>query len=274
MGLVERLEHADIEAIRVGRFRWRINTTCIVYRVGDTVIDTGPTNQWPVVRAFLQEREIKRVVITHHHEDHSGNLAAISRAVCSHVLAPQAGLDPLSNGVPQRLYQRLIWGRPARVKARPVPESIEAGYGRVLVPIPTPGHSPDSTCYLEPNQGWLFTGDLLVTTRPRYLRQSEDLCGMLESLRSIQKYEFDTVFCAHRGVVPSGKKALKEKLEFLEGLCQQTVTLHQQGKSAGEIARKLLGREDLMTWFTGFDFAKRNLIEACLNVPVAGMSGA
>ena len=44
--MIERIEHHEVEGIRVGRFGSQINTTCIVYRLGSTVIDVGPPNQW------------------------------------------------------------------------------------------------------------------------------------------------------------------------------------------------------------------------------------
>jgi hypothetical protein len=72
------------------------------------------------------------------------------------------------------------------------------------------------------------------------------------------------MFCAHRGVIASGKAALRRKLDFLESLCQQVADLHRQGRSREEITRRLLGREGLMTLLTGYHFSKRNLIDACL----------
>lgn len=262
--MIERIEHDGIEGIRVGRLTSRINTTCIVYRIGSTVIDTGPPNQWRNVRRFLEERAVRQVVVTHHHEDHSGNLAPIRRSLEPEIYSPPAGIAPLRDGFVLRTYQKVLWGRPERVVAEVMPREIAIGDGRLLRPLGSPGHSPDMTCYLEPQRGWLFTGDLFISQRTRYLRRDEDVGQHIESLRRVLSLDFETVLCSHRGVVPSGKEALRAKLDCLEGLCERVRQLRGEGRSAAEITRSLLGREDLMSWLTGFHFSKRNLVRSCL----------
>jgi glyoxylase-like metal-dependent hydrolase (beta-lactamase superfamily II) len=267
MGLVERIECEGVEGLRIGRFGTKINTTCLLYRIGGTVIDTGPPNQWPAVRRFLREKPVTQVVVTHHHEDHAGNLAVIARELGCAALAPAASIPALEEGFHLQYYRRIIWGSPReRVRATPVPDEIPLGPGSHLVPIPTPGHCFDLTCYLEPNRGWLFGGDLFIAPKILYLRRDENLQVMMESLRLIHKYDFETVFCAHRGPVPSGKQALKKKLENLEALCDQAGAMYRAGASLKEITRRLLGKESVMDWFTAGDFAKRNLIAACLRL--------
>jgi glyoxylase-like metal-dependent hydrolase (beta-lactamase superfamily II) len=271
--VIERIEHNEIEGLRVGRFGSRINTTCIVYRLGSTVIDTGPPNQWRAVRRFLVEREVRRVVVTHHHEDHSGNLAPIRRTLESKIYSPSAGVAPLRDGFVLRLYQKVIWGRPDRVQSEALPDEIEIGHGRALRAIPSPGHSTDMTCYLEAQRGWLFTGDLFISQGSRYLRADEDMREQIESLRRILALDFETVFCSHRGVVRSGKKAIRGKLDFLESLCERVRQLRNEGWSSGQITRSLLGREDWLSWMTGFHFSKRNLIRACLDAVADPVDG-
>jgi glyoxylase-like metal-dependent hydrolase (beta-lactamase superfamily II) len=262
--MTERFQHGEVEGLRVGRFPIRANTTCILYRLGSTVIDTGPPNQWRAVRTFLAERAVRQVVVTHHHEDHSGNLAPIRRRFQAPVYSPRLGLGELVSGFPLRAYQRLFWGRPEPVEAQALPEQVPLGDGRALAVIPAPGHSADMTCFLDRERGWLFGGDLYIAGRTRLLRQDEDLRSEIASLRRVLAYEFDTLFCAHRGVLPAGKAALRRKLDFLESLCQRVADLHRQGSSPREITRRLLGREGLMTLVTGFHFSKRNLIAGCL----------
>ena len=243
MSVVDRIEFADIEGIRVGRFTSQINTTCILYRLGGTVIDTGPANQWRFVRRFLGERDVTRVLVTHHHEDHSGNLAPIKRNLDAPILSPRDGVEALSKGYEVQFYRRLIWGRPRTVNPEPVPDRIELAGGMSLVTVPTPGHSTDSTCYLEPNRGWLFTGDLYIAARTRYLRLDENLGEHIASLRRVLELNFDTLLCSHRGVI------------------------------SAEITRELLGGEGHLGLFTRFHFAKRNLIAACLELPDPSSEG-
>jgi glyoxylase-like metal-dependent hydrolase (beta-lactamase superfamily II) len=264
VAVVERFRFAEVEALRVGRFTSQLNTTCILYRLGDTVIDTGPPNQWRLVRRFLEERSIGRVLVTHHHEDHAGNLGSIERTFRAPVLSPAVGFEPLAGGFPLQPYRRLIWGRPLRVEPQPLPDRLEVEGGLSLIPLHAPGHSRDMTCFLAPERGWLFSGDAYIASRPRYLRADEDLGQQIESLRRLLALEFDTLLCSHRGVIEEGQGALRRKLDYLEGLRQEARALHAQGLGRAEITRRLLGREGPMRWLTGFHFSKRNLIRACL----------
>ncbi|MBV8200888.1 MAG: MBL fold metallo-hydrolase [Acidobacteria bacterium] len=262
--MIERLQHAEVEGIRVGRFAQRYNTTCILYRLGSTVIDTGPPNQWRLVEAFLAERAVRQVVVTHYHEDHGGNLAPIRRAFGAPLYAPRQGLAELGSGFPLRLYQRLFWGRPEPVRAQELPPRLALDGGGALEAIPAAGHSADMTCLLARERGWLFAGDLYIAAKVRLLRQDEDLQAEIASLRRVLACDFDTLFCAHRGVLSDGKAALRRKLDFISSLCQQVADLDRQGRGLPEITRLLLGREGLMTLVTGWHFSKRNLIAACL----------
>ena len=266
MSVLERIKHAEVEGLRAGRFDFGINTAATCFRLGDTLIDTGCANRWPQVRAFVSERPLRQVLLTHHHEDHSGNAARIWRQTGAQILAPQASLAPLLHGWPLRPYQRLLFGRPQPVVARPVPDRLEIAEGVTLQTIETPGHAADLVCYLEPERGWLFTGDLFISERTRFLRQDEDLAAHLGSLRLLLDCDFDTIFCAHRGLVVNAHAALAAKLERLETLCGEARRLQQQGLSARAITRRLLGREERVSLVTGWHFTKRNLINACLNL--------
>ncbi len=268
MGLVERFQHDDIEGIRVGRFKGKINTTCLLYRLGSTLIDTGPPNQWHMVRRFISERSLDQVLVTHHHEDHSGNMSAIQKTLKPELYSPAGSIPRLADGFPLRFYQKVVWGRPRPVASRPLPEKLEIDGGYVLVPIHAPGHSVDMTCFLEPERGWLFGGDIYVSQNNRYLRQDEQLAEAIRSLRLVLQQDFDTLFCAHRGLVTSGKEALQKKLENLQNLCNRAQAYQGEGRSIREITRMILGREDLMTLFTWFHYSKMNLIRACLKVEI------
>jgi len=266
----KRIEHAGVEGIRVGRFASQINTTCILYRLGSTVIDTGPPNQWRRVRKFLGERAVSKVVVTHHHEDHSGNLARIHQQLASPVYSPAGSIARLSSGFALRLYQHVMWGRPSPVEPAPLPEALALDDGRSLVAVAAPGHSDDMTCYLEPDRGLLFTGDLYIASKTRYLRRDEDLGQQIESLRRILDLDFTTLFCSHRGVIPDGKAALGKKLAFLEELCERVAHLRAEGLGVREITHRVAGREGLMTLMTGFHFSKRNLVNACFELAAKG----
>jgi len=259
-----RCQHDGVEGLRTGRFDFGISSSCILYRLGSTVIDTGPPNQWRLVRRFLSERDVTRVVITHHHEDHSGNGARLGRDMNVDVFLPSEGVELMKRGFPLRAYQRIIWGVPVRFEAQSVPDELELEHGFLLRAIPAPGHSSDMTCYLEPNRGWLFTGDLYIASKPLFLRADENLGDEIESLRGVLELDFETVFCAHRGVVSNGRQAIRAKLDYLVSLRDEVRKLHAEGHSVSAIKHMLLGREGMLSFITMFHFSKKHLIEACL----------
>jgi len=253
-----------VEGLRVGRYDVGISSSCILYRLGSTVVDTGPPNQWPVVRRFLRERTVERALITHHHEDHGGNGARLRSELDAAVYVPRRGRDYFVDGFRLRLYQRVIWGTPRRFAPDAAPGEIDCGSGFRLRTVDAPGHSPDMTCYLEPNRGWLFTGDLYIAAKPRFLRVDEDVNDHIRSLREVLTLDFETVFCAHRGVIQDGRRAIRAKLDYLESLRGEARRLRDTGHSVAAITRELLGREGFVTYFTAFHFSKRHFVRACL----------
>lgn len=264
MGVLRRFAYREVEGLRTGRFDLEVNTSAVLYRLGTTLIDTGPPNRWPQVREFLQKQPPERVLLTHHHEDHSGNAALIQATFGTQIMAHPAALPELAAGWRLRPYQRFFWGRPPKLEAKPVPESVQLEGGLHLRALPVPGHADDLVCYLEAERGWLFTGDLYVGGRPRYLRQDENLPLQIESLRTILQYEFKVVFCGHRGVVTEGYHAMEEKLDYLQSFCDQVKQLHGKGVPVREITRRLLGREDLTSLATLGHFTKGNMVRGCL----------
>jgi glyoxylase-like metal-dependent hydrolase (beta-lactamase superfamily II) len=258
------LSHQGVQGIRVGRFGLSISSACIVYRVGTTAVDVGPPNQWPRVRAFLSDARVERVVVTHHHEDHSGNGSRARRDLNLPVYLPARGIATVRDGFPLRLYQRILWGTPERFTPEPVPEEIPAGRGLRLRAIETPGHSADMSCYLEPERGWLFSGDLYLASKVRFLRADESVSQSIASLERTLALDFQVLFCAHRGVIEDGRRAVEAKLEYLRSLRDEVRALHAQGWTVAAITRRVLGREGTMTWITAGHFSKRNLVRGCL----------
>lgn len=264
MGVVRRFAYHEVAGLKTGRFDLALNTSVVLYRLADTLIDSGPPNRWPQVRSFVLDRVPEQVLLTHHHEDHSGNGARIQREFGTRVLASSAAIQTLAEGWRLRPYQRLLWGRPQKLLAQTVPETIDLDCGLRLQTLRTPGHADDLVCYLEPERGWLFTGDLYVGSRSRYLRQDEDLPLQIESLRRLLQRDFMTVFCGHRGVVTDGYKAIEKKLAYLVAFRQEVGFLRAQGLSVREITRRLLGRENLTSLVTLGHFNKVNMVRGCL----------
>jgi glyoxylase-like metal-dependent hydrolase (beta-lactamase superfamily II) len=269
MPIRERFKLGPVEGVRVGRFNKGVNTTFVLYRWADTLIDAGPTNQWKPVRSFLDEKPLRQLLLTHHHEDHAGNAARISNRYNLTPIAPQQCENKLTNGYKTPLLQRIIWGRPQAVATTALPDQVPMPDGSTLVPLHTPGHARDLHVFHIPDQGWLFSGDLFIARAIRYLRSDEDLQLLVNSIRKALELDFDTLFCPHRGIVEkTGKDMLSQKLDNILKLCQQAQDLNAQGVETDQIVIKLLGPEDYMAKSTRFNFSKRNMITEALKVSV------
>jgi glyoxylase-like metal-dependent hydrolase (beta-lactamase superfamily II) len=231
------------------------------YLAAGVLVDCGPPATAPEVLDWLGSREVEAVVITHHHEDHSGGAALLK---ARRGLTPQihaAGTERLRRGFPTEFYRRVAWGRPTTVDAAPLPAAVEAGGLRLEV-VETPGHSPDHVCFFERARGWLFTGDLFLAERQRYLRMDEDLATLIGSLERVCALPVGRVFCAHRGPVADGPAALRRRLDRLTTIRERVLDLLGQGLSESEVARRAVGPEGPMTWLTLGHFSARNFVRS------------
>jgi len=268
VAILDTFDYQGLEAIRVGRFNLGINTSFIVMRLGGTVFDTGPSNQWEFVKDFIAEKPLEQLILTHHHEDHSGNAAAIKALTGVTPLAPEITASILRKGFKIPPVQRMIWGPSKPVETEVLPEKITLSNGESAEAIFAPGHARDMTCYLLGERGWLLSADLYIANHLKFLRIDEHIPTIIDSTKRVLSYDFETILCPHKGVVKQGKQRLAEKVDFLIDLAGKTQHLHGQGYSDREVTRKLLGKENVMSLLSGYNFSKINLVRSCLTVPL------
>ena len=231
------------------------------YVVDGWLIDCGPPATGDEMVRLARERRLLGVVNTHQHEDHAGGDAALHRALGFTPRAPRLTLPILAASPRLEFYRWLIWGQPVPVRAEPLDDSMETARHRFQV-ISTPGHCPDHVCLLEPKEGWLFSGDLFISDRSKYLRAGEDAPLTLGSLRRVLTLDFDILFCSHAGVVTDGKAALRRKMDYWENVQGRARDLLQAGQPWEAIRDQVLGPEGWMTTFTRGHFSKLNLLRS------------
>jgi glyoxylase-like metal-dependent hydrolase (beta-lactamase superfamily II) len=231
------------------------------YLVDGLLLDCGPpATARELVRA-LEARRVDGLVLTHHHEDHVG-AAPLLRA--QRGLVPRVhreGIPLLEHGFVQEGYRKLVWGRVPRFRAEALGDVVETGALRFRV-LHTPGHSVDHVCLFEPERGWLFTGDLFLAERLRYLRSDEELDRLISSVEAAAATGATEVFCAHRGLVRNGVEALRRKADHLRSLRDRVLDLLDEGLPEREIARRVIGPEGPMTWFSLGRFSVRNFVRS------------
>jgi glyoxylase-like metal-dependent hydrolase (beta-lactamase superfamily II) len=268
MPLIHKIDHPAVEGIRVGKQsrkgHYRINTSCIIYRLGDTIIDTGPANEWKTVRSYLEERSVKQALLTHYHEDHSGNCGNLECCFNSVILSHHNNHDKIRDGYTPPLSGRIIFGDITLAQPQQLPAAVETTSHSILTPLHMPGHTDDTTSYFEANNGWLFSGDMYVSSRVRYALAEENINEQILSLQQAIALDFDELFCAHQGYIKNGKQALQKKLDFLISLRDNVLMLHNKGYSHRQIRNQLFGREDISAYLSLFAISKINLVRACL----------
>ncbi|MDY6903053.1 MAG: MBL fold metallo-hydrolase [Thermodesulfobacteriota bacterium] len=235
-----------------------------IYRVGDVLIDTGLSHLQNEILAGLEEKPLSHILLTHYHEDHSGNAGALFKAHGATVWGHSYTARMMKNRYPMYPYRHLMWGRPGLVKVTPYPESIDCGKYR-FIPVHTPGHSPDHTAFLEPSYGWLFSGDLYLGDRARYARPEECVSDEIQSLRKVLDLDFEWLMCAHNPIPEKGKERIARKLNFWEDLFGEVGQLMERGDSDSAILRRMRNREDrLVKWLCMGDASFANIVRACI----------
>ncbi len=235
------------------------------FHLDDHLIDTGTAFAGREFLSALEGKNIRRVIHTHHHEDHIGNDAAVRERFGADIFAHPLALPFIEDPrrMPLRFYQRFVWDRPKPSLAAPIADEIATDKHRLRV-IHAPGHSPDHLCFYEPERRWLFTGDIFCGSRLKYFRMDEDYLVTLATLKALSKLDVDTVFCALLGAVKDGGDAIRRKAAFMEKLKDEVMERHTMGESAGAITRALLGREGDMYFITMGHYAKANAVRSIL----------
>ena len=245
-----------------GRPLYRVS----VWMFRHTLIDSGPPATARALAGFCRRAGVERVVHTHHHEDHTGGSARLKRELGVEILAPGPTAKILADFDRVPAYRRLVWGRPRPVHATPFRGVLE-GDGLRLEAIPTPGHAPDHHCLFDHAHGWLFSGDLFVHPRVRYLRREEDPWLQLEGIERVRALRPRLLLCAHAGLIREPDAALAQRAAFWKRLARDARRLRAAGYSWRRVTRELLGREGAMFLVSLGDFSKRNLVEALARGP-------
>jgi len=266
MAIWKRYRHQDVEGLKVGRMNQGVNTQFIVYRIGDTLIDSGPSNQWKYVKPFVEAAPVSQLLLTHHHEDHGGNAAHIA-AICGiKPKAPELGREKLAKGYKTPVLQRLVWGSLVPVETEALADVEALSDGTKIECIPTPGHAKDLTCFYLPEKGYMFSGDLFIAPKLKLLRADENLGQLVASIEHVLTKDFDVLFCPHAGVIENGRALLGKKKDSILELAENAKALKLKGVPTPEVVKQLLGPEDLTAKLTRGNFSRRNLIEQCFTL--------
>ena len=82
--------------------------TTIFYSIGNVIIDTGLSHLRREALEIVRDKKIDCILLTHHHEDHSGNVAAIMKAKQAPAYGHPKTIEKMRDGFKILMYQHLI----------------------------------------------------------------------------------------------------------------------------------------------------------------------
>jgi glyoxylase-like metal-dependent hydrolase (beta-lactamase superfamily II) len=220
--------------------------TAFCFVLHDLMVDTGLSHMQREVLKISEDHKVKRIFLTHYHEDHSGNARAIRQKLGIKVYGHPMTVEKMARPFRILPYQKLVWGKAAPLDMDPFPDKIDTALG-TMVPVYTPGHSKDHTSFFIEDAGILFSGDLYLADRIKYFREDECLGTEIESLKKVLKLEFEVLLCSHFPKMENGRKRIKAKLAFFEDLYGSIIELWKKGIPEKEIFRVLNLKEDHFT---------------------------
>jgi glyoxylase-like metal-dependent hydrolase (beta-lactamase superfamily II) len=238
-----------------------MTTYCFIIK--DLMIDTGQSHMKKKVLEIAEDHEIKRVVLTHHHEDHSGNAAAIKQNCNATVYGHGLTREKMSAPFHILPYQKYVWGETTPIEIELLPKKIETFLGD-MIPVHTPGHAKDHMAFFLKDAGVLFSGDLYLADKIKFFRSDEEIETQIASLKKILKLDFDTLLCSHYPKLKNGKIRIKSKLEFLEELNDNIIQLWEEGSSEKQIFKTLKLKEKYFTKY--FCFGNVSMINGVRSV--------
>jgi glyoxylase-like metal-dependent hydrolase (beta-lactamase superfamily II) len=219
------------------------------------LVDTGFPRVGRDLDRFLDGESIAGAIVTHWHEDHSGNVARLARRSLPVTMSPEtwAMLPRATRLAP---YRWAVWGPAPPLERQPAP--VEHPFEL----IPTPGHAVDHLVVWDPEAGVAFLGDLFLGVKASVMHHDEDPRALVASLRLVLALQPRTAFCAHRGRLGDPVALLSAKTAWLEAAIGAVEAGIERGESDEAITRRVLGAEGLMPYGSGGELRKRHFVAA------------
>lgn len=192
-----------------------------------TLVDTGTTKDPPRIRRALgklgkKPEDVKQILLTHSHGDHSGGAKAMRDLCEAPVFAGATDVDAIAGREPyvmapapwgRVLYSNRLKDYPRFEVDHPVEDRTEVEGG--LEMVPAPGHTPGHMAVWAPDHQALFCGDSVWNiggVRPSWKAFTWDWDMNRESLRQLADLPSESLWLGHGLTVPSGGRSRLLKL--------------------------------------------------------------
>ncbi len=240
MRIVDTFTHEDVQIYRFGSNPFgKPSFYSHIFFVDGLLIDSGHIHMRKEVFAEVKNLPVHQILITHFHEDHTGNISLLRPHFSCPVYASDRCCQIMKDPPPISLAQKITWGnRPAYPHLHVHGEGIQTPKYRFNI-IPIPGHAPDMVALFEPRKKWLFSADLYVHHYISYFMREESVSQQIESIRKVLDLDFEVLFCSHNPQFNGGKEKLVKKLAFLEDFYAKVAPLCIEGARAEQIFKQL-----------------------------------
>ena len=257
--MLELSKYKDIEIAQEVCYAGEDETKVFIYNVDGLLIDTAPQSRAEVFEKWFSTQNIKQVALTHNHEDHCGNALWIQKNLNVPIYLHPKSLGSVRQAGTYPHYRQEMWGKREAFEATAMPDVLKTDKYTFEV-LDTPGHALNHNCFYERTQGWLFTGDLYLGTKLFVCFYEENIRQTIATIEKLMELDFDTIFCAHAGVIENGKVRLGKKLNYLKGVQQQTIEMRAKGMSDREIDNELNGFDLPITELSCEEWSSYNII--------------
>jgi glyoxylase-like metal-dependent hydrolase (beta-lactamase superfamily II) len=259
---MEIRKHEDIEVVKMSVNPLFRVMNIYLYFIDGLLVDTGPSIRKRALMPIFNTWDIEQIALTHHHEDHAGMASWLTKHTNAKIFVHEETIEMVKRRARIPWYRKLFAGSREAFQASIYPSVIQTGKYE-FYPIETPGHTDDHMALFEPNHGWLFTGDLYITPYPKVFLHDESMNAYIQSIEKIQELDYQTIFCAHEGVVTTGKQMMAYKLDYLKGIKNEVIRLHRLGLSDELITKTLFPKQVKLEQLTFGSFSRLHLVRSC-----------
>ncbi|MBM4446637.1 MAG: MBL fold metallo-hydrolase [Chloroflexi bacterium] len=262
--MLATIEYGQVTQIRLCRYPdFNPGGTVSTYLVDSLLVDSGPAHTAEELTEFLKGKGVKTVVNTHYHEDHIAANALLKERYGVELLAHPLAVNKINQPAKLYPYQEEVWGYPVPSQVKEIGDSVTTENFRFEV-VPTPGHDRDHICLFERKNGWLFTGDLFVGTRPNVVRPMDDVRQIIADLKKVKDLKPQIPFPAPGKVRTEPVPVLEQTIQYLEDLGQKVMELHDKGLSPAKIVKQIFGNEAPLAESTQQQFSSLNMVKSLL----------
>jgi hydroxyacylglutathione hydrolase len=207
-----------------------VSNCYLVFNKEIFLVDTGMPGRSNEIIKFLTNdikrspEDVKTIVITHHHFDHTGSLDKLKSITGAKIAVHSADADYLSEEksqpgsafmIPLVILMKFIY------RLKPVKADIILKNGDIIGDyevIHTPGHTPGSICLYNPNNKVIFVGDNLNYSKGKIMGPSSRLLPEPEqykkSMKKLGDLDIEVILPGHGPAVTSdANKKLKEFID-------------------------------------------------------------